>query len=124
MRDHDDHPELAGYEPGDGRPLRHPATLKVMRVVVVLAIAGLVLPSIYGTVSTNIATAQRACAIVVGEAAPGAAPDARFELFEPDGPGWYCYAVDFGGRATLVRWLGLIPEIQRVPVDDGGSTDA
>ncbi|WBU38010.1 hypothetical protein [Homoserinibacter sp. YIM 151385] len=110
-----EHPELAGYEPGDGRPLRHPAVIHIMRVVVVLAIAGLILPMVSSSISTNISTANAACRIVVAQEAPDRAPDVRFELFQPDGPGWYCYAVGFGDDETLVRWLGLIPEIQVRP---------
>lgn len=122
MSDRDDtHPELAGYEPGDGRPLRHPLTLKVMRIVVILAIAGLILPTVFSTVSTNISTASRACDIVVAQQAPDAVSSAaRFELLsQPDGPGWYCYAVGFDGREVLLQFLGAIPEIRRAPVDTG-----
>jgi hypothetical protein len=120
MSDRDDqHPELAGYEPGDGRPLRHPMTLRIMRVVVVLGILGLILPTVYSAVSTNISTAERACAIVVAQVAVEAtAADPRFEL-GADGPGWYCYALEFGGQETLVRWLGLIPEIRQAPATPG-----
>jgi len=27
----------------------------------------------------------------------------------PEGPGWYCYSVRFGGTEILLRSLGLIP---------------
>jgi len=117
MSDRDEqHPELAGYEPGDGRPLRHPMTLRVMRIVVILAIAGLILPTVYSTVTTNISTANRACGIVVAQTAQDAvSANARFEILGHDGPGWYCYAVAFNGTEVLVRALGPIPEIQRAP---------
>jgi hypothetical protein len=120
MSDRDEeHPELAGYEPGDGRPLRHPMTLRIMRVVVVLGIIGLVLPTAYSAVSTNISVAHRACEIVVAQSDPRAtAAEPRFE-FGADGPGWYCYSIEFGGDEVLLRWLGLIPEIRQAPATPG-----
>ena len=41
MSDDEYHPELADYVPGDGRSVRHPVTIKVMRVVIVIALLAL-----------------------------------------------------------------------------------
>jgi hypothetical protein len=106
----DDPPELRGYVPNEGdRPLRHPATLHVMRVVIVLGVIGLVLPGLYATVVLQNRNADVTCAAVVANAAPGSAPVPRFELAGPGGPSWYCYARDFGGHEVLIDSLGLFP---------------
>lgn len=110
MTDHDDeHPELAGFEPGDGRPLRHPMTVRLMRVVIVLALVGLVLPGVVVTVGVQQATASRSCAALVAANADGADPVPRFEVLGPAGPSWYCYARTFDGNDVLLASLGLIP---------------
>jgi hypothetical protein len=110
MADRDDeHPELAGYEPGDGRPLRHPVTVRVMRVVIVLGVVALVLPGLVATVGIQQATATRACAALVARTAPGSDAVPRFELLGPAGPSWYCYGRGFDGAEVLLGSLGLIP---------------
>lgn len=107
---HDDEPpELRGYVPNDDRPLRHPNTVRVMRVVIVLGVIGLVVPSLYATIALQARTANAVCASAVSASTLGADPEARFELFGPAGPSWYCYARDFGGREVLIGSLGLIP---------------
>lgn len=110
MPDDDYHRELADYEPGDGRPLRHPMTVRVMRIVVVLGLIGLVLPGILVTVSTQISTAETACGILVAQSAPDSvASEPRFEMLGAEGPGWYCYARQFDGSEILLTFIGLIP---------------
>lgn len=108
MAHDDDPPELRGYVPRGERPLRHPLTLKVMRVVIVLGVVGLVIPGLYATVTLQGRTAEAMCARAVSQI-PGAVPVARFEIVGPAGPSWYCYAVGFGGDEALVGELGLIP---------------
>jgi hypothetical protein len=104
----DDPPELRGYLPNDDRPLRHPATLRVMRVVIVLGVIGLVVPSLAVTIGLQLRTAAAACAYAVATTT-SSDPVARFELIGPAGPSWYCYAREFGGREVLIGSLGLIP---------------
>ena len=106
----DEHPELTGYEPGDGRPLRSPHLVLVMRVVVVAGIIALVLPGVVTTISVGSRTAQAACAIWVEREVPDAqGSSASFELFGPGGVGWQCYSAGaFGGDHRVVS-LGLIP---------------
>jgi hypothetical protein len=106
----DDPPELRGYVPHEhGRPLRHPATLPVMRVVIVLGILGLVVPGLYATVVLQNRLADAHCAAIVTSTAPGYESVPRFEVAGPGGPSWYCYARDFSGHEVLVESLGLFP---------------
>ena len=110
------HPELAGSEPEDERPLRHPMMQRVMRVVVVIGILGLILPGVVISIATAANTANVACRLVVAQKAPDSvAYTPRFELMGADGPGWYCYARDFDGTEILLGALGLIPEVHRAP---------
>jgi hypothetical protein len=105
-----DEPELAGYEPGDGRPLRGRRVIMMVRVVVVLGIIGLVLPGLITTVSVGAATAEEACAAWVAYEAPDSKrSNAVFELFGAGGPGWQCYSVGAFGGDRNVASLGLIP---------------
>ena len=107
--DDNEHPELAGYEPIPDKPRRRHAHA-VLRVVVILAIIGLVLPGILITATTASNTAERSCAAYIERFAPGSqGQSVRFELTSPIGPGWNCYSVAFGGEETLVKALGLIP---------------
>ncbi len=110
--DDDTPPELAFAEPGEGGSLRGPRMRRVARVVVVLAIVSLVLPGVLIGLSTAARTAELACRIVASTDAPGSAPEARFEWSGHEGPGWYCYATDFGGREVQLRFLGFIPEVR------------
>jgi hypothetical protein len=89
--------------------------------MVVLGLAGLLLPGVLVTVSTQLATAEAACRIVVGAQDPQAIRAvARFELAGAEGPGWYCYSVRFGGTEILLRSLGLIPGLSPRPGDVPG----
>ncbi|MGV8897288.1 MAG: hypothetical protein ACOH1U_12560 [Rhodoglobus sp.] len=122
--EYDDEPELAGYEPHGGRPLRSPHLLRVMRVVVVLGLIGLVLPGILIGMSTANNTAQRSCAVYTSYLAPEAVTfSARFELASPSGTGWNCYAVGFGGEETLLAAMGIIPGGARIPSPGTPTTD-
>lgn len=115
----DEHAELAGYEPGDGRPLRNPHLVRVMRVVVVLGIVALVLPGIMTTVSVGTATATTACESWVEVLRPEATgSSARFEFFGPGGVGWQCYTVGAFGGEVRVASLGIIPSGTRLAVPD------
>jgi hypothetical protein len=115
MSDDEYHPELAEYVPGDGRSLRHPLTIKIMRVVIVIAVVSLILPGVIYTISVQVETAGAACRIVVATTAPDSAPDARLQLWGGDGPGWYCYARGFDGTEVMLRSLGMIPGLMFQP---------
>lgn len=115
MSEDHEHPELAGYEPGDGRPLRSPRLVLAMRVVVIVGIACLVLPGVFTTVSVAASTAETTCAAWVAYEAPEAhAASARFEVFGQGGIGWECYAVGAFGGDRHVASLGLIPVSPRL----------
>ena len=113
----DEHPELNGYEPGDGKPLRSTRTVMMMRVVVVLALVGLVLPGIVTTFSVAASTARSACEVWVAYSVAGqSGADARFEVFGPGGIGWECYSDGAFGGDEHIASLGLIPGPPRLPL--------
>ncbi|MCS0499430.1 hypothetical protein [Protaetiibacter mangrovi] len=108
-------PELAGYEPGEVGALRGPRMRRVTRIVVLVAVAALVLPGVLIGVSTASRTAALACQVVGSTSAPDAIfLEARWEWSGEEGPGWYCYATEFGGREIQLRFLGFIPEVKVV----------
>lgn len=116
----DEYPELAGYVPGEAGTLRGRRMQRIARVVVVLAIIGLVLPGIIIGLGTASRTAALACQIVASTTATQSAmTEARFELGGGEGPGWYCYATAFNGTETQLQFLGFIPEIKVVPGTPG-----
>lgn len=116
MTDDEEHPELAGHEPGSGATLSRPAVRRVLRVGVIVAVAALVVPGIIATVQLQIRTAQAACRIVVAAADAGATGSvARFEPMGPAGPSWYCYSRGFDGSEMLRETLGLIPGLDPAP---------
>ncbi|TPW73022.1 hypothetical protein [Schumannella sp. 10F1B-5-1] len=102
------HPELAEYVPHD-RPLRHPMTVRIMRIVVVVGVFALVIPGMLVTLQTQARSAAFTCSAIVAASAPGYDGTVRFELGD-DGPGWYCYSVGFDRQERLFASLGLIPE--------------
>jgi hypothetical protein len=78
--------------------------------MVLLGLVGLILPGVLVTIGTQVVTAEAACRLVVGRSVPDAlGASARFEPGGPEGPGWYCYAQQYGGSEVLLRSLGLIP---------------
>jgi hypothetical protein len=103
----DDPPELREYVPSDGRPLRHPVTVRVMRATIVVGILGLIVPGVVATIALQARTATVLCERATRDLE--AAPIVRFELTGPAGPSWYCYARGFGGQEMLLGSLGLIP---------------
>ena len=119
QQEDDTPPELAGYEPGEVGALRGPRMRRIARFVVVLAVIGLVLPGVLIGIGTASRTAELACEVVGAAEVPGSALEARFEWTGGDGPGWYCYATDFGGHELQLRFLGFIPEVRVVPGSPG-----
>jgi hypothetical protein len=112
----DDEPELAGYEPHTGRPLRSPRLLMVMRVVVVLGLVSLVLPSIVISVTDASAAARESCRRWVKYAVPSSpGSQASFEVFGSHGVGWQCYSRDAFGGDKFIASLGLIPGVPNIP---------
>src|ERR1700744_3541301 len=87
----DEQPELVGYVPTNGRPLRSRRLLIAMRIVVVVGVVGLVLPGVIGEVMLNFRDGGGSCKRWVNYEDPGAASSASFELFGANGSGWQCY---------------------------------
>ncbi len=110
-----DEPELAHYEPHE-KPLRSARLTRIMRVVVVIGLAGLLLPGLLLTVQTANNTAQDSCAAYTAYLAPEATSfSARFELVSASGIGWNCYAQQFGGTEVLLAAMGIIPGPAHIP---------
>ena len=114
MSDEEYHPELADYVPGESS-IRRPLTLKIIRVVIVIAVVALILPGVIYTLTVQVETAGAACAIVVASATPDSTPDARLQLWGGNGPGWYCYSRAFDGSEVMLRALGMIPGLTYRP---------
>jgi hypothetical protein len=111
----EEHPELAGYEPV-GRS-RGAGRRRALRIVVFLALAGLVLPIVLSTLSVATTTARTACATFATAAVRGeVATDAPFELFAAGGPGWQCYVITENGDRRHLANFGLFPAAPRYGV--------
>jgi len=112
----DDEPELAGYQPHSGRPLRSRRLLMVMRVFIVLGLVSLVLPSVVISVTDASAAAKESCRRWVKYAMPSS-PGSRatFEIFGSHGIGWQCYSDDSFGGDQFIASLGLIPGVPNIP---------
>jgi hypothetical protein len=112
----DDEPELAGYEPSDGRPLRSKRMLMAMRIVVVLGLTALVVPGIVTTLVVAANSAQEACKRWVAFEVPSSPGSvAHFEVFGSHGMGWTCYTSGAFGGDQFVASLGLIPGPPALP---------
>ena len=116
----DEQPELVGYDPGDGRPLRSRNMLIGMRVVVAVGIAGLVLPGIVGELMLNATDAAESCKRWVHYENPGDSSSVDFEILGAHGSGWQCYTQSnsFGG-SQFVASLGWIPGPPQLPTTTG-----
>lgn len=113
-----DEPELIGYVPIERRPLYGRRRMRIMRVMVVIAVAALVVPGFLGTLSLATTTAQGTCSVYVARYQPNAAgASVHFDLFGPRGPGWNCYTLDAAGDETFLVLLGLIPSAPLPPAE-------
>lgn len=116
----DEQPELVGYVPTGGRPLRSRRMLIGMRIVVAVAVAGLIVPGIIGEIMLNVRDAAESCKRWVGYEHPGDGSSATFQLIGANGTGWQCYtsASSFGGSQFVVS-LGWIPGPPAIPATTG-----
>ena len=119
MSDYEDHPELVGYEAGDGRPLRSRRMIVATRLIVVLALVALIVPEIVTQVMVVSNAAQESCRRWVRYEDPGAGHNVTFELFGQGGVGWQCYAVGGFGGGKYIAPLGLIPGTPVFPSQRG-----
>jgi hypothetical protein len=112
----DEQPELVGYIPSDGRPLRSRRMMLAMRIVVSVGIAGLILPGVIGTVMINVRDAGEACKRWVKYEDPNDSSTVSFDLMGEHGSGWQCYTQSnsFGGT-QFVASLGWIPGPPQLP---------
>ncbi|WP_294180817.1 hypothetical protein [uncultured Schumannella sp.] len=111
----DAHPELSQPSP-DERPVRNPMMQRVLRIVIVIGVLALILPSVLSAFTTQSRTATLACTTIVNSLQlRGVTPVATIELFAPAGPGWYCVARDSDGTDTVLNYLGLIPGLSNLP---------
>jgi hypothetical protein len=113
---YDDEPELAGYEPIHGRPIRSGRMLAAMRIVVIVGLVALVFPGIVTTVMVASNSAQEACRLWVKYEVPSS-PGwvAHFEVLGGHGVGWACYTKGAFGGDQFVASLGLIPGPPTLP---------
>ncbi|MRG60883.1 hypothetical protein GE115_13560 [Agromyces sp. CFH 90414] len=114
-------PELApgGPDDGDAGSVYGERRRRVIRWVVVIALAAMVLPLVLSLMSVAQSSAVNACRVTVArfdDEAVGAR--ASFELFGPGGPGWLCYAERPSGGDRLLANLGLIPSAPHVLMPD------
>ncbi|MGR2753894.1 hypothetical protein [Agromyces arachidis] len=108
----DSHPELD--DRGDDRPVRTARRRRALRIVVLVALAGMVLPLVLSAYGVARAAAERACAIYALDYSALATSSVSFEPFAEGGPGWLCFAqVGPGDRGILLGNLGLMPAAPR-----------
>jgi hypothetical protein len=121
MNDEDEHPELAEDDADEGRPAHSIRRQRMMRIIGTLGLIALILPGLLVTIRVQGSTAAAACRLVVqAHDADAIGSTTRFELAGPEGPGWYCYSIRFGGTEVLLRSLGLIPGLGPQDVESPG----
>lgn len=111
----DSHPEL--FDDGDwrdDRPVRTERRRRALRIVVMIALAGMLLPLVVSAYGVARAAAERACAIYTLDYSVNAESRVSLDLFAEGGPGWLCFAeVGAADRGILLGNLGLMPAAPR-----------
>jgi hypothetical protein len=106
----EDHPELEGYEPFEGKPLRSRWFRRGVQGAALLGVFLLVMPFFASQLRVASISAQGWCAKWVSYEVPEpSVPAARFELFGPGVLGWECYATKIIGGDRYIGYLGIIP---------------
>ena len=97
-------------EESDDRPLYSIRRKRMLRAVVLLAVAAMLLPIVASLITASANAAVAACARTVAYSVPDApSSTVRFELFGPGVIGWECYTAGaFGGDSHVIS-LGLVP---------------
>ena len=112
------HPEFDD----DDRPVRTERRRRVLRVAVLVALAGMLLPLVLSAYGVARSAAERACAVYATAYHSTASSRVALDLFAEGGPGWLCYAeVDAGDRGVLLGNLGLMPGAPRL-IEPGRAT--
>ena len=110
----DSHPELEDDGWRDDRPVRTERRRRALRIVVLVALAGMLLPLVLSAYGVARAAAERACAVYALDYSVNATSSVGFDLFAEGGPGWLCFAeVGAGDRGILLGNLGLMPAAPR-----------
>lgn len=116
----DSHPEL--FDDGDwrdDRPVRTDRRRRTLRIVVLIALVGMLAPLVLSAYGVARAAAERACAIYALDYSVNASSNVSFDLFAEGGAGWLCFAqVGPGDRGVFLGNLGLMPAAPR-PVAPG-----
>lgn len=106
------HPELADGD--DAAPVRGPRRQRMLRAVVLVALAAMVLPLVLSGYGVAYSAAARACTTVVAAYDQGArGARVGLDLFGRGGPGWMCWA-EYPSGDRLVGNLGLFPSMPRL----------
>ena len=109
----DSHPELEP-DPYDDEPMPGARRRRMLRIVVLVALATLVLPLVLSAYSVGKSAADRACAVYVAAYDTDAAGfRTSFELFAAGGPGWECFAISDSGTSRSLGNMGLLPFVPR-----------
>lgn len=111
----DSHPELFGDDDwGDDRPVRTGRRRRALRIVVLVALVGMLAPLVLSAYGVARAAAERACAIYALDYSANASSSVSLDLFAEGGPGWLCVAkLGPGDRGVLLGNLGLMPAAPR-----------
>lgn len=113
------HPE---FDHDDDRPLRTDRGQRMLRIVVLVALAGMLLPLVLSAYGVGRAAAERACAVYATAYHSTASSRVALDFLAEGGPGWLCYAeVGPGDRGVLLGNLGLMPGAPRI-IEPGRET--
>lgn len=103
-----------GDDPAEDGPVFGERRRRIIRITVLVALIGMLLPLVLSAFSVARSAAERACAVYVADFdADAAGARVAFDLFAEGGPGWLCYAVGGGGGSTFLGNLGPMPAAPR-----------
>ena len=101
-------------EPADDGPVFGARRRRALRIIVLVALGGMLLPLVLSAFSVARAAAERACTVYVADFdADAAGARVAFDLFAEGGPGWLCYDVRGQGGDAYPGNLGPMPALPR-----------
>jgi hypothetical protein len=101
-------------DPVDDGPVFGERRRRIIRMIVLVALVGMLLPLVLSAFSVARSAAERACAVYVADFdADAAGARVAFDLFAEGGPGWLCYDVRDQGGDRYLGNLGLMPALPR-----------
>ena len=105
--------DLTDDETDDGAPAWE-RRRRMLRWIALVALVGMLIPTVAGTYTTARNTAAQSCRLAVDFYANERTPSrVAFEFLSPEASGWTCYA-QLGSGDVLVAVLGLIPGAPRL----------